>query len=350
LRGKQNGNILYVPVVSSAGKSLMPCHPARANELIRKGKALRRFRKGLFYIKLTEREDGDVQPIACGIDSGSKKESFTVKSEAHTYLNLQASAVVWVKSAVETRRNMRKGRRQRKTPYRKARWNRSSMKKEGRIPPSTKARWQLKLRIASWLSKLFPIGHFVIEDIKAVTKKNARKWNRSFSPLEVGKKWFYEQLEKLAPITLKAGWDTYNMRLNSGLKKLKNKLSDNFYAHCVDSWVLANDYVGGHITPDYTGVICLTPLRFSRRQLQVLQPAKGGYRKLYGSTRSLGFKRGSLVKHPKYGTCYVGGTSKNRISLYSLETGERLTRNIKPSDCKLLTTLSWRVCSNSSQG
>jgi hypothetical protein len=328
----------------------MPCHPARANELIKKGKALRRFRKGLFYIKLTEREDGDVQPIACGIDSGSKKESFTVKSEAHTYLNLQADAVTWVKSAVETRRNMRRARRQRKTPCRKPRWNRASLKKEGRIPPSTKARWQLKLRIASWLSKLFPISHFVVEDIKAVTKKNARKWNRSFSPLEVGKKWFYKEIEKIAKVTLKEGWETSNMRLNSGLKKLKDKLSNDFHAHCVDSWVLANDYVGGHITPDYTGVICLTPLRFFRRQLQVLQPAKKGYRKPFGSTRSMGFKRGSLVKHPKYGVCTVGGTSKNRISLNNLKTDDRLCQNAKPSDCQLLTMLSWRLGSNSSQG
>jgi len=245
---------------------------------------------------------------------------------------------------------MRKSRRFRKTPCRKPRWNRASLKSKERIPPSTKSRWQLKLRIAKWLSKLFPISHFIVEDIKAKTKENARKWNRSFSPLEVGKKWFYSELEKIALVTLRSGWETFDLRLYSGLKKLENKMSDSFNAHCVDSWVLANSYVGGHIKPDYTGVICLTPLQFSRRQLQVLQPAKNGYRKPYGSTRSLGFKRGSLVKHPKYGVCLVGGTSKNRISLNNLKTNDRMTQNTKPSDCQLLTTLSWRLCSNSSQG
>jgi hypothetical protein len=44
----------------------MPCHPARARELVRKGKAVRRFNRGMFYIQLTEREDGDIQPIALG--------------------------------------------------------------------------------------------------------------------------------------------------------------------------------------------------------------------------------------------------------------------------------------------
>lgn len=74
----------------------MPCHPARARELVRKGKAVRRFNRGLFYIQLTGREDGDKQPIAVEIDPGSKKEGITVKSEAHTYLNIQADAVTWV--------------------------------------------------------------------------------------------------------------------------------------------------------------------------------------------------------------------------------------------------------------
>ena len=113
--------MLYVPVVSSTGKPLMPCHPARARELVRAGKAKRRFNKGLFYILLTERSDGYTQPVALGIDPGSKWEGFTVKSEAHTFENLNADAVTWVKDKIETRRNMRRTRRNRKTPYRKCR-------------------------------------------------------------------------------------------------------------------------------------------------------------------------------------------------------------------------------------
>jgi hypothetical protein len=86
----------YVPAVGASGKPLMPCHPARARELVRNGKALRRFNRGMFYIRLTEREDGKTQPVAVGIDPGSKKEGITVKSEVHTFLNIQADAVTWV--------------------------------------------------------------------------------------------------------------------------------------------------------------------------------------------------------------------------------------------------------------
>src|SRR3989304_749474 len=66
----------------------------------------------------------------------------------------------------------------------------------GGIPPSTKARWNWKLRIINWLKKMFPITIIVVEDIKAWSKKNQKKWNSSFSPLEVGKKWFYQEVRK----------------------------------------------------------------------------------------------------------------------------------------------------------
>ena len=337
--------MLYVPVISSTGKPLMPCHPARARELVRAGKAKRRFNKGLFYILLTERSDGFTQPIALGIDPGSKWEGFTVKSEAHTFENLNADAVTWVKDRIETRRNMRRSRRNRKTPYRQCRWNRSTKANyDGfKLAPSTHARWDWKLRIAKWLGKLYPISCFVVEDIKAETKKGCKKWNTSFSPMENGKKWFYQELGKLGRVETKQGFETFEMRNQMGLKKLKDKKSKSFYAHCVDSWALANWFVGGHTKPDFERVTCITPLQFKRRQLHKLQEAAGGIRKREGSTNSLGFKRGSLVKHIKIGLAYVGGFIKDRISLHSIQNGERLGQNFKPADCKFLAHSSWRV-------
>jgi hypothetical protein len=336
--GRRSGNAsLFVPVVSSTGQPLMPCHPARARELVRKGRALRRFSKGLFYLRLLDRAEGTIQPVACGIDPGSKQEGLTVKSEAHTFLNLQADAVTWVKDALKARREMRRGRRFRKTPCRQPRFNRA----RGGISPSTKARWQWKLRIARWLSKLYPISVFVVEEVKARTK-GQRRWDASFSPLEVGKRWFYGELSKIAEVRTKTGWETKVMRDAKGLKKIGSKTADDFRAHCVDSWVLASSVVGGE-KPENTRLMCVTPLRFHRRQLHALQPARGGIRRPYGGTRSLGFKRGSLVKHPKYGVTYVGGTMNGRLSLHSLEDGKRLCQNAKPSDCQFLAYASWRT-------
>src|SRR5438067_1850761 len=99
----------------------MPCHPARARELIRKGKAVQQCDRGLFFIRLTERSDGEIQAIVVGIDPGSKKEGITVKGAAHTYLNIQADAVTHVKDAVADRRDARRSRRSRTTPCRQPR-------------------------------------------------------------------------------------------------------------------------------------------------------------------------------------------------------------------------------------
>jgi hypothetical protein len=333
---KETGKVtshLFVPVVSKAGKALMPCHPARARELVRKGKALRRFKAGFHYLQLTIREDGETQEIAVGIDPGSKREAFTVKSGSHTYLNVLSDAVGWVKDSVESRRNMRRSRRFRKMPCRKNRENRS----RGSIPPSTKSRWQAKLRIVNILRKLYPIGCYVVEDIQARSIKGKGKWNKSFSPLEVGKKWFYSELEKLGTLELKQGYETKQLRDLHGLKKTKSKLEDCFSAHNVDSWVLANWHVGGHAMPENERISRLIPLRFHRRQLHAFQPDKGDVRRSYGSTMSNGLKRGSLVKSEKYGICYLGGSMENRgMSLHDLRSGKRLCQNAKKMDLTVL--------------
>lgn len=337
---RKDGNVPFlVPVVSASGTPLMPCHPARARELVRKGRAVRRFKKGLFFIRLLDREGGDTQPVALSIDPGSTKEALTVKSKAHTYLNIQADALTWVKDHVETRRHMRRARRHRKTPCRKPRFNRA----RGGLPPSTKARWQWKLRIVRVLAQLYPISVFIVEDVAAGTKPGQRRWNTSFSPLEVGKEWFYEELGKLAPVVTRSGWETKELREALRLKKIGNKQAEVFEAHCVDSWVLANSWTGGHVKPDNTRLLCVMPLRFHRRQLHRLEPDKGGIRRPYGGTRSHGFKRGSLVKHPKWGVCSVGGTMDGRISLHSVEDARRLCQNARPSECKFLAFNSWRT-------
>ncbi|GIK64883.1 MAG: hypothetical protein BroJett018_26770 [Chloroflexota bacterium] len=331
----------FVPVVGSTGKPLMPTTHKRANKLIAKGRAVRRFDRGLFYIQLLDRADGYTQPIAVGIDPGSKKEALTVKSASHTYLNIQADAATWVKEAEATSTQMRRSRRNRKTPYRPCRPNRRQG--QFRLPPSTRARWGWKLRLCGWLARYYLIQVFVVEDIKATTKQEKPRWNSSFSPLEVGKQWFYAQLGRIATVRTVQGYATKQLRDELGLKKIKNKMSDKFEAHCVDSWVLANGYVGGHTAVDNTSILYLVPLRFHRRQLHALQFAKGGERRPYGGTLSMGMKRGSWVKHPKCGLCYVGGSSKERISLHAMSTGQRLCQNAKPEDCITLTTASWRL-------
>ena len=158
----------------------------------------------------------------------------------------------------------------------------------------------------------------------------------------MGKHWFYRELGRIARVVTRQGYETKALRDKLGLKKSTQKMSDSFAAHCVDSWVLANEAVGGHTAPDNTDILYIVPLRFHRRQLHLLQPAKGNVRKPYGGTLSLGFKRGSWVKHPKHGLCYVGGTTAGTVSLHRMQDGVRIAK-VKPEMLTFLCTASWRV-------
>lgn len=347
---------MYVPVVDKENRPLMPTTPSRAKKWIKSGKATPFFKKGVFCVRLNvEPSDRNTQPIAVGIDPGSEREGYTVKSKSHTYLNIQSHTVNWVKDSEKSSTQARRSRRNRNTPCKKPRWNRNQGKT--RLAPSTKARWQLKLRVAAWFNSMFPLSVFVVEDVQAGTRKqtkknNARKWNSRFSPLQVGKAWFYFELRTIAPVILKQGYETTAMRKELDLKKGKNKKKLEFKAHCVDSWVLANSSVGGHVKPDNTEIIELVPLQLHRRQLHRFQPKKGGDRPRYGGTLSAGLKRGGIAKHSKYGLCYIGGWSekptkkeplRKQVSLHDLATGKRLTQNANLCDIKFLAYNSWRI-------
>ena len=271
----------FVPVVDPENKPLMPTTPSRARRWIQRGKATPFWRRGLFCVRLNvEPSARQVQAVAVGIDPGSKKEAFTVKSETHTFLNLQVDAVTHVRKAVEVRRAMRRARRFRKWRRPSRHNNRLANRKQ--IPPSTKARWQWKLRVCRSLAKLYPVARVVVEDIRAETRTGARRWNESFSPLEVGKHWFYQEVSQIAPVETPSGWQTAEWRASLGLRKASNKMAETFEAHCVDSWVLANSWVSGHEAPENREILFVVPLRFHRRQLHRLEAAKARW----SSTRS----------------------------------------------------------------
>jgi hypothetical protein len=331
-----------IPVVSANGTPLMPCKPMKARKLLESGKARKQWSKlGIFYLRLNfNPANPTMQPLAIGIDPGSKFEGFSVVGTQDTVLNIMSEAVTWVSNTVKQRRLMRKARRYRNTRRRPWRGNNRLSHK---LSPSTKARWDAKLRIVRQLKKIIPITTAVVEDIKARTKKGRRRWNISFSPLEAGKQYFYTELRRAGlNVETRQGSETQQLREAHGLKKLRNKSKPIFETHCVDSWTLAASATGAQ-QPTTRSLHYLVPLRWRRRQLHKLQPSTGAVRRREGGTISLGLKRGTLVKHIKYGFCYVGGNLKNRFSLHNLKTGQRITQRATREDFKVLTRIAFRT-------
>ena len=337
---RSRGALVTVPILNADTRPLMPCHPARARLFVRSGRAKRRWFKGVFAVQMLKQIEGaKTQPVAVGVDPGSKREGFTVKSEAQVFVNVLADAATWVRDRVETRRNQRRGRRFRKTPCRKNKFYRGINKKL--LLPSLKARYQIKLNILKFLKRLYPITEIVVEDIKAPSIKGWKNWNLNFSPIEVAKTWFYGEAKKLGHLTLKLGYDTYYHREFLGLKKSSNKKSETFESHNVDSWCLADMVVPGVL--NNKSVFRIVPMQLHRRQLHVLEPLALGVRKQYGGTMSLGIKRGTIAIHNRLGVGYIGGSSKNSIAFHDLKTGGRINQMCKLKDIKVLTYNNWKT-------
>jgi 5-methylcytosine-specific restriction endonuclease McrA len=147
----------------------MPCHPARARELLRKGKAkvLRIFP---FTLILVEREDGDVLPASVKIDPGSKKTGIALVADAK-----RGKKVVWaaevehrgqqIKKALDKRRAIRRGRRFRKTAYRTARFlNRT--RTSGWLAPSIMSRVENTMTWVKRLQRFSPLSGISVERVK----------------------------------------------------------------------------------------------------------------------------------------------------------------------------------------
>ena len=323
----------------------MPCTPAKARHLFKSRKAKpKRNKLGLFYVQLTYVQEPDNQPVVVGVDPGSKFEGYSIVGTKDTVLNLMVEAPNHVKDAVETRRTMRRARRHRKWRRPKRFTNRLAGKK--RIPPSTRSRWEAKARVIAQLKKILPLTDVVVEDVCAETHKGKRrKWNGSFSPVQVGKEHLYKLLSKMGlTLHLSRGHQTKELREKYGLKKTKSKSKQNFSSHAVDGWVMAAS-VSGAEKPTCTRLWYIVGAQLHRRQIHRLQASKGGERKPYGGTRSLGLKRGTVVRHPKYGLCTVGGfdRKKHTISLHAYRTNKRLTQAGRVKDCRVLTWMAFRA-------
>jgi 5-methylcytosine-specific restriction endonuclease McrA len=140
-------------VLDTNHQPLAPCSQRRAKKLLRSGKAAV-FRLFPFTIILKHAVTNPILPsLRLKIDPGSKTTGFAI-------VNDNTGEVVWaaeiehrgdkVKASLDSRRAVRRSRRSRKTPYRKARFD-NRTRKAGWLPPSLESRIS---NIITWVGKL----------------------------------------------------------------------------------------------------------------------------------------------------------------------------------------------------
>lgn len=158
-------NTNFVFVLDTDKRPLAPCHPARARELLTKGKAAV-FRRFPFVIILKRSvPDAAPQPCQVKLDPGSKTTGVAL---------IQGEKVIWggeithrgglIKKKLESRRASRRLRRSR-LRYRAPRFDNRTRAK-GWLPPSLQHRVQTTLTWVKRLIRFAPVGELTQELVK----------------------------------------------------------------------------------------------------------------------------------------------------------------------------------------
>ena len=341
-----------IPVINPDLSPAMPTTPSRARKWVASGKAVKYWSDlNIYCVRLVAEPSGrNIQPIAIGIDPGKLYSGIAVGSSqftlfaAHLFLPFKT-----IRDRMDLRRIMRRARRRRRIncrlPFnlRAHRQQRFNNRRGSKLPPSIRANRQLELRVTVELSRIFPVAQIIYEIVKA-------KGNKSFSPVMVGQNWMLQQLNLVAPVQSRFGYETANLRNQLGLVKQKTHKSDPIIAtHAVDGIALAAGYFiwyesftnsreHGH---HWQGEVTLTEPVFrvirrppySRRQLHLCVPAAGGIRRKYGgSTTRHGCRKGDLVNSPK-GVGYVSGDTEKQLSVSDTDwkrLGQIVAKKVTP--------------------
>lgn len=163
-------------VLDKHGEPLMPCHPARARQLLSKDRA-RVHTIYPFTIRLIDRvlEESEVDGLTVKIDPGSKNSGIAVtRTDANGDANGLVSVEVrhrgqQISKKLTARAAYRRRRRSRNTRYRAPRF-RNRAKPTGWLPPSLQHRVDNVTGWVTRLSKLAPVTSISIEIVRFDTQ------------------------------------------------------------------------------------------------------------------------------------------------------------------------------------
>ena len=149
-------------VMSKEGKALMPSERGgRIGYLLRHGKA-HVVSRVPFVVQLDYESTTYTQEVSLGIDAGSKHIGVSASSEKKELLAAQVELRSDVVNLLSTRRELRRTRRNRKTRYRKVRFD-NRKKKDGWLAPSIEQKVDSHLKVIRLVHKLLPITKTTIE-------------------------------------------------------------------------------------------------------------------------------------------------------------------------------------------
>jgi 5-methylcytosine-specific restriction endonuclease McrA len=155
----------FVFVIDTNRKPLSPCKPGIARSLLKAGKAAV-FRRYPFTIVLKKAVETKPEPLELKLDPGSKVTGVAIKQDNKIIFGAELQhRGQQIKDALLSRRQLRRGRRNRKTRYRKARFlNRT--RPDGWLAPSLQHQVETTLTWVRKLIRLAPVASIVQELVR----------------------------------------------------------------------------------------------------------------------------------------------------------------------------------------
>lgn len=152
-----------VYVLNQRGRPLMPCSPAKARHLLDDGKAKVKKRTP-FTIQLVYGSSGYTQEVILGVDAGSKTIGMSASTKKEELFAANVNPRNDVVDLLSTRREFRTTRRNRKTRYRKPRFdNRVRSKHKGWLAPSVEVKIQEHITAIKRVCDILPVSKVVVE-------------------------------------------------------------------------------------------------------------------------------------------------------------------------------------------
>lgn len=153
-----------VYVLSKNGQPLMPTeNHAKVRVLLKQQKA-KVITNCPFTIQLLYKSTTCTQPISLGIDAGSKHIGVSATTENKVLYESDVTLRNDIVDLLSARRALRHSRRNRKTRYRKARFdNRVHGKNKGWLAPSVSQKIDSHITVVDKVCKLLPITNIVVE-------------------------------------------------------------------------------------------------------------------------------------------------------------------------------------------
>ena len=301
-------------VLDVSGKPLTPCRPKRAKKLMKGNKAKPTWNKfGQFGIQMLKETGDETAEIILGIDNGTKWEGYSIICDKTNNFN-----VMWklpdkqkLVKKLEERSRLRRARRQRNCRRRQARFN--NRNKDGFIAPSQLQVVQSRLKAIKELFKSYPISSVAFEDVKF--NHRDKKYGKNFTTIEIGKtmikNFIIEKIGRRNLISFE-GTETYALRDKYNLKKNSDKSKQDFYTHCVDSFVIAYEVMGKPSILNENITYVDDNYRPIRRRLHDTQFKKGGIRDNFSTGKFQGISKGCIIGDENgWMGQLVGGTKDN---------------------------------------